>query len=196
MRSLVAVTSLVLLGICATSCGGIAKTTNPASRVSAKGYLRGDYDIDDNGGGSDYDDYVRGYGREATAGEKQIVARLVARYYAAAAAGNGAEACALLDARLARSADFAKVLPKEYAPAGGSSVFEGKTCAEVASLLFEVDRPRLATEAASVQVTSLRVEGVHGIALLGFATTPERQIPVDREAGAWKIAGLLDTEVP
>jgi hypothetical protein len=41
----------------------------------------------------------------------------------------------------------------------------------------------------------VRVKGSRGLALLGFRATPERQIPLRRERGAWKVEALLDREL-
>ena len=121
---------------------------------------------------------------------------MVKRYYAAAVAGQGSTACALLAARIASSKDFAKVVPPEYVPAAGSSTLRGKSCAQVAELLFNVDHQELAAGAASVQVSSLSIQGSHGLAALVYTTMPEREIPMDREHGTWRIGGLVDIEMP
>jgi hypothetical protein len=55
----------------------------------------------------------------------------------------------------------------------------------------------LSAGAGSVMVTSLRVKGDHGIALLAFKTMPERDIAVERkrERGRWTVDALLDEEL-
>jgi hypothetical protein len=166
--------------------------------ASSTSYVKGDEDVDAReGSGNDYDDGdLRGYGREAGAGDATAVAALVARYFTAAAHDDGSQVCALLDSRVAKSADFAQVVPPSYVSAGDPSALRGKSCAQVASLLLNIDHSQLAVEAPSVRVTSLRVLGDHGVALLGFATTPERQIPVRREGATWKLDSFLDTELP
>ncbi len=159
-------------------------------------YIRGDYDIDDEGG-VDYDDqYVRTYGRQAASTEEHEVSALVKSYYEAAAADDGARACSMMDRGLAESSNFAKLVPKEYAPGAGASVFSEKGCAQVASLIFEPNRQQLVGDAATVKLASLRVDGTHGLAILIFTTTPERVISVLQEQGVWRINGFLGVPLP
>jgi hypothetical protein len=177
----------------AAATGGAASGTASSSRSG--GYFIGDGDVDDRGQQSDIDDRgVRGFGHEASAAEVRAVASLIKRYYAAAVAGDSATACSLIHSSLARSSDFAKAVPSEYAPAPGSSALRG-SCAQITSLLFKLDHQQLVADAATIRVTGVRVNGALGLALLGFRTTPERHILVKREGRAWKIDELLDSEM-
>jgi hypothetical protein len=188
---LASVAAIGLAGVCMLACGEAG-----SGSASPEGYLIGDYDVDDHGG-SDYDDgKIRTYGREASSGERHAVAGLVKLYYAAAATNDGVHACSLVDSRLAKSSNFAKVVPEGYEPAAGSTVFRGKSCAQVASLLFELTHQQLVSAAATVRVTGLRVDGTHGLAILIFTKTPESEIPVEHEHGAWKIGGFLGSPLP
>ena len=66
-----------------------------------------------------------------------------------------------------------------------------------ASLLFEVDREQLVVDVATLQVTGVLVEGAHGLALLASGRRPSARSPWRATAaGAWKIAALLDAEIP
>jgi hypothetical protein len=201
MRFLFLLLAIAPLGIGVNACGGASKGTDSASRASTKpsqGYLVGDRDDDDLEGGytADSDDTrVRDYGHEASTTDKLAVMSLVKRYYAAAAGEDGAGACALVYSRIAKGLNFTKVVPKEYVPAAGSSVFHGKNCAEVALLLFTVDHQQLVTDVTSLHVTGVRVKGGRGLVMLGFRTTGERMIAVKREGGVWKLGELLDSEI-
>jgi hypothetical protein len=199
--------ALAVASLYGVACGGSrpvapvdsAKDTAPAGGGGANAmrplpvghYIRGDYDDDDNGG-DDADDFeTRTFGQRAGAADTHVVEELVRRYYAAAAAGNGRTACGLMDLRLARSRDYARVVPPEYAPAPGSSVFQGKTCAQIAALVFEPAHRLLVADAPSVRVTELRVAGAHALAVLIYTTDPESEIPLVREHGMWKVDAFL-----
>jgi hypothetical protein len=47
-----------------------------------------------------------------------------------------------------------------------------------------------------MKVVEERVKGALGLAVLGFRTTPESEIIVERERRAWKIAALFGTYMP
>jgi hypothetical protein len=209
MRSLLALPAIVLSIVGVGACGGAGKSAGSPSQAAAgaaatsapdaaRGYFKGDGDDDEVAGSGDGDDYLtRAYGHSAIAADGRAVTALVERYYAAAVAGDGATACSLVDSSIVRSPEnLIKALPAEYAPASGSAVFRGKSCAQVAAVLFELDRQRLVALVPTLQVTSVRVEGVHGLALLGFKAAPERRIAVEREGGTWKIGALLDSLIP
>ena len=125
-------------------------------------------------------------GYEAGAAEEQAVAAVVDRYYAAATAGDGAEACSLLLPSLASA------VPTDYGQAPGPAYLRGgKTCAAVMALLFKYNRRQLAGRA---KVTGVRIENGQTLALLGSTTLPATATIVQSEGGKWKIAQLLATE--
>lgn len=161
------------------------------------GYIVGDDDTDDlYHGHKDKDDSVRRYGHDATGSQLPAVEALAKRYYTVAESGNGTRGCALLARSLAARRDFSAVVPQEYAQVASSSLFRGRGCTRVESLLFELDRRTLTAAAAgSPMLTALRVRGRRGYALLSFKTLPERQLPVLYEAGRWRVDALLDSEI-
>ncbi len=154
-------------------------------------------DNDNDGDGyDDSDDYqVLGYGHAADPILQRTVTRIVTRYLTAAAAKNGSTACSLLDARINKGSRLLDAIPLPYTP-GPNSPMRGKSCAKVMSQLFGEDHKQLGSEISSLEVTGLRVSGLHGLALLRFTTTGERDIDVVREGGAWKIDALLDSQLP
>jgi hypothetical protein len=206
MKSLLVLLAIVLLSMGGAACGegagsasqvsSSASSGAPAVTSSIRGHVRGDDDADGDGYNYEDDHSVRDYGHAASAADVQAVTAAVKRYYAAAVAGDGATACSLVYSGLAKRSNFSEVVPGAYATASNSSVFRGKTCAQVASLLFELNHQRLTEDVATLEVTGVRVSGAHGLALLAFRRTPERQIAVEHEGGAWKIDGLLDEELP
>jgi hypothetical protein len=183
------------------------------------GYLTGDYDNDDytgehfgdgdnddstrrkdrdndfdNSSGSYYDSddaEARDFGHAADLTDRLAVTSLVRRYYAAAASADGATACSLLAPALSSSVaeDLGRSPP-------GPSFARGSTCAVVMSKIFKEFARQLRAFAARLQVTSVRVQGERGVAVLGFGSLPGRQLRVRREGDTWTVAALLDSELP
>jgi hypothetical protein len=141
--------------------------------IKNKGYYDGD------------DGEIRSFGRAASGDEVRAIASLVKRYYAAAAASDGAKAC-----RLMRSPE---TIPEDYGQPPGPAYSRGKTCAVVMSKTFAHSHSQLAGRLA---VTGVRVEGNEARALLGSRTLPAGFILLRRERGAWKIYELLGRPLP
>lgn len=173
----------------AAAAGGAATTTSSGAAPEAHLPLDADND-NDNLGKSHYDSDdgpVLYFGHAANAAEGRTITVLVKHYYAAAAANDGATACSLIYSIIAES------VADEY---GQSPALSGKTCAVVMSKLFKQRHRELATEAAGLEVTRMRVSGDRGLVLLRLGTALERRVPVRREHGAWRLAVLFDVGVP
>ena len=144
---------------------------------------KGRYDSDD---GS-----VAEFGHKAPPSDRHAIVALVKSYYIAAVASNGAKACSLF------FAPIAKTYPRDLAEGSERPYLRGlKTCAEVASKLFEQYHAQLSTYAATLTVTNVRLNGASGLVVLGFKTLPSHEVEVMREHGTWKMYTLLDTELP
>jgi hypothetical protein len=162
-------------------------TRKPAAVTSA-GSVKLDADKDnDNRTGSyhDSDDIpVLRYGRAMRPSEAQPIAALVARYYQAAAAGDGRTACSLLFAPVAQS------LPEEE---GSSS----SSCAHAIARLFRRRARRLKSEAQRLDVVGVRVEADRGWALLSFGhDRPPGRALLERQGSTWRIAQPFRSEMP
>jgi hypothetical protein len=185
MKSLLALLTAALACIVMPTCGDTA-----SSRISAGSYLKSDGDRDNDDRSSPIETVEKSdtlipwtYGKEAGRADKRAITAFVKRYYAAAAAGDGARACSLLYSTLAAGLGEGQDQP-----------LPSRTCAAVVSLLFEQQRQRLAADdVATMTVVDVRIEGDDGIATLGFRTMPVGQFRVKRERGAWKVDALLDT---
>jgi hypothetical protein len=191
-----------LLGACACACGAAVKSAAPAvpfqsSTTPIHGYIKGDQDGEPEVNGRDEDDtLIRGFGHPASAADRQAVAALVKRYYAAAASGDSAAACALTFAGLAKSANFVGATAEDYEPVPGRSPpLRGKSCIAVMSVLTKERHEELVADIDTLVVVGVFVRGAHGLAYLGFGTTGERFILVERERGTWKVDGLFDKPV-
>jgi hypothetical protein len=160
----------------------------------------GDADDDDGNPGSeprDGDDRsIRDYGRVGSAAERASIADVLRRYYAAASAGWGAAACRLMAPSLANDSRLARLLPSAYRPSARSSVFQGKDCAGVESLLFDINRDQARVESATLRVTEVRILGAHALAVMRFKTIGERQTDLARTDRGWMLDALVDSPLP
>lgn len=124
---------------------------------------------------------------ESPANTRAIEA-LVSRYYAVAASGDGAKACAMM------ARGYAEAVPVDYGKFGPLYLRGGKTCAQIATLDFEHNRSLIPT---TLVFTAVHEENPHrAYALFGSTTTPASFIGVDRENGVWKIGALLGGPEP
>jgi ketosteroid isomerase-like protein len=213
MRRLPALLAAALLAAAVVACGQVSKvngssslaasaggsaTPTPSSPAPSGGYLKvdGDQDDDDRAHASravnDDRELFETYGNSAGAADKRAVSALVKSYFAAAAAGDAAKDCSLLQADLV--ANLA---------ARGASSSQGKSsgqsaraaCARSMSALLAQQHRRLADEVPTMLVTGVHVRGDVGLAVLGFRRMPEGEIVVEREGNAWKVDALLDSEM-
>jgi hypothetical protein len=163
----------------ASNYTGSSKYDNDADFDNDTIKNRGYYDSDDG--------VIRSFGRAANAAEKREITALVKRYYAAAAASDGAKACPLIYSTLEEA------IPEDYGQPPGPAYARGKTCAVVMSKFFAHAHSQLV---GTFKVTGVRVEGREVRALLGSKTVPASFISVRRERGAWKIDELLGQSLP
>ncbi|HEX4837076.1 MAG TPA: hypothetical protein VFV03_00920 [Solirubrobacteraceae bacterium] len=130
------------------------------------------------------------YGHPANAAEERAITSLVRRYYAAAAASEGASACAMLLPSLARA------VPESYGhgSAGPEYLQTGRTCQAVVSLLFEHFHQQLAE---AIQVVNVRTNGRnHAQVVIGSRTMPASEIYLERQGSSWKVEQLLGQTLP
>lgn len=130
----------------------------------------------------DKDDNIAVYGPRASTAVERTIAALVGRYYAVAASGNGAKACAMM------YSIYAEDMAEDYGQPPGPPYLRGKTCTAVVTHMFEHSRAQIASRYV---VTEVRVKGNSGFVLLGSKTQPASAMFVRRERGVWKIHSLL-----
>ncbi len=204
MKHLLVLLAATLLAVYACSCGSSSKTassTNAASTGTAKAAkmppapvetaVDEDKDNDVGSVGEDKENLrIPSFGHPASASEKQAITALIKRYYAAALAENGAEACSLILSTLAEA------IPEDYSGEPGVSYMQGaKTCSEAMTLLYKHNHPQLALEVPKLSVALVRLEGHHGLAKLKFGNLPERETSFAREGNLWKMTTLLDNQL-
>jgi hypothetical protein len=175
--------------------------------------LRGDGDTDnptdhdgngDNDGGIDVDnDYPTAesyklpdkddkatfaYGHPANTAVRRATGRVLERYYAAAAAGDGVSACSLLPSDLARS------VPEAYGQGAGPAYLRGgKTCQAVMSMLFKHFHGQL-VEAPTV--VGVLIQGDRAQVVLSSRRMRASHVFLQRQGSSWKVDELLGQALP
>ncbi len=195
--------------ICAAGCGGSGRgtigdasatetatvSTVPTDTTPAPLQAKADSDHDNDLSAAEGDDRNNNstldFGHEADAAETRTITALIKRYYAAAYAENGAQACSMLYSTLEEA------VPEDYGQSPpGPHYMSGTSCPAVLTLLFKHFHPQLALEYPKLAVARVRLVEHHGIVILRFGALPERQISVAREGHVWRLDELLDDEVP
>ena len=150
----------------------------------------------DNPSGSVYDSddtNLADYSHSAGPAQTLIVASLVRRYLAAAAAADGAKDCSMIPQSVT-----SEIVPVLGGP-GEPPYSRGRTCAEILSKIFRFYRKQLTVEARLLRVIRFGVNGYKGLATLAAkpgSAFPDRVLALQRTDGTWKIDGVLDQEQP
>lgn len=207
MKPLLALLATTLLGVGVCACGDTSTDTKSVSHVSSSTATKSassippapaDTKVDgdkDNDIGAPYDDTnnnaVLDVGHAASASERRAIVALIKRYYTAALAENGAEACGMIYSTLAEA------VPEDYGLSPpGPPYMQGTTCRAVLTLLFKHFHNQLVVELPKLKVAGVRLTEHRGVAVLSFGALPERKIQVAREGHVWRVAALLDSELP
>lgn len=160
--------AVMLLGICMSGCG------TSATRVVSTAHPHS------------VEDRILDFGHPASEEDARSIAELVRHYYAAAAAENGAEACAQIYVILREA------IPEEYGKPPGPRFMRGRTCRPVMSKLFKHEHRQLLAESAKLRIVSVRVEGKHAYAILRFGSVGGlRDVMLHTEVGPWRMDSLL-----
>ena len=173
-------TALALCALCfgLTACAG---SSSGQATTSASKHVR---DRDNDNDNNDDDAHVLYYGHAADAADRQAIATFVMRYFAAAAAANGARVCALLVPLVAET------IVEEY---GNSPALRGTSCAVIVSKILRREQAAIAAKRAALQVIKVRVNGTHALAILNFPELPEvRQFVLRHVNGSWRAFSFLD----
>jgi hypothetical protein len=179
MKPLLALLLVALLGLGATACGGTGEAANSGAQPVVKRDRDNDLDHGDDDG------KFLNYGHAAYAAEARALTALVKRYYAAAAASDGTEACSMLYPFIAES------VVEDY---GHTPALRGDACATVMSKLFAQQHKLLAGKSATLKMYAIRVDGARALTVLSFAVLPEVRIITERREGnTWKVLNLLDS---
>lgn len=177
-----------LLGLGGVGCGSskTAITAASDSASSARSTIQSTAkpDRDDDGDNNNDDSQTLEYGHEATAAERPAILAVLRRYYAAAAAADGAKACALLAPFIAES-----VVQEN----GHRPELRGSSCSAVMSKLFRHSHTLLSAENATLKVLTVRVQGGKALIVSHSSALREvRQITERRIGGRWTVLELLD----
>lgn len=190
-RAALALVLAALLCVAAAGCASKHRAARGAAGLGSAPRPLGDEDGDGAGasGYFDLDDgAVRHFGHAADARDARAIATLVGRYYAAAAADDGARACSLLYWLVAES------LPEEYARPPGPLYLKGAdSCPALLTRVFVHFHGQLSV---APKVVAVRVAGDRADALLGWPALPAGYIEARREGSAWKLARQLADPLP
>ena len=179
IRSTIVLLASALLALGAGACGGSSHGDN-ASSASETG-THGTAASNPSGAGT----AIASYGQAASAADAGAIAGLVRRYYAAAAAENGALVCSLT------YYIEVETLPEQYGgPPGPRWLHGADTCPTLLTRVFKHFHSELR---GPVEVMAVRVKGQRAEALVGFPglRLPEGVVKIRREGDAWKVDGLL-----
>jgi hypothetical protein len=146
----------------------------------------------DSGGGSKqfrapkgFDNSVQDYGAEASGSDQGEAATVLHNFLDARAEGNWAATCSYMSKSTVES--FEKL-------AAQSKQIEDRGCGEVLEKLTNPAVKReLREEAAQADVGSLRVEGDRAFIIYRGLNKAVIAIPMTKEGGSWKVAGLSGT---
>lgn len=199
-----------VLGACGTTrhtvsrgpvrAGGVSDSPAQAVRrggaaySSHDGYLvyDGDTDKDDSArvrpSEDDDRDLMMEYPTTITGAQRRGIVKLVEDFYSAAQQGQSARVCSMLTPTLAEG------LP---APASSTTTRGRSGCERAVTPFLEAERAQLrADEPASMTILTVRASGDVGFALVGFRHASERELPLERDSNAWRVASLEDRPVP
>ena len=201
MRSLLALCAIGLLSVGTSACGNAYKGAGSASRVSStpkapsastQKETKADRDKDNDGSpDGDTNNSLLDFGHAANAADSRTITALIKRYYAIAAAEDGAKACSMI------YSSFAKSVPEDYGTSPpGPPYARGTTCPAVLTRVFKHFHSRIMVKLSKLDVFRVGIKGRQGVAVLHFGAMPEREITVAREGHTWKLDALVDSEVP
>ena len=191
MKWLLVPIAVASLSVCASACGGAAKTTSSASQASSTASSTAatatTASTPRTSRPPQDDNHISTYGNAATEPDKREITKLVERYYTAAAADDGATACSLIYSPIAKS------VPEDYGQPPGPPTTRGKTCAVVMSKVFKHVPNQLPSDFAATKVTGIRLNpnGNEGFVQLSSKAMPTGEIYVQREGPSWTIALLI-----
>src|ERR1700722_12371876 len=181
MRPLLALLVAVLLCAGAYACGdsGQSESHSATSANVPK------TDRDNDGDHNDDDGYVLDFGHAASAAESEPLKTLVTNYFAAAAAENGARACALMIPFMAES------IVENLSHSPGLS---GRSCAVVLSKHFAQQHSELVAKNSALKFYAVRIGPGKALTVLSFSILPEvRQLIERRDSnGEWRMLSALD----
>ena len=152
----------------------------------------------DSGGGSTQfrtrgDNSVQESGSEADDPEFEQAATALHGYLDARAAGSWRAACSYMSSEFRRSLE--QLAPPE-GKQGGPGNSPAEPCAAALATLSAGLSPAAAHEAAVADAGALRADGNHGFLLFHGTHHGDFFMPMAREGGRWKIAGLAASELP
>jgi hypothetical protein len=183
-KALIAALTIMAAGAGAIGCGNAEKA--PSSGSATRGAMESKPASARTSGGP-ADESVQAYrrtGYKTNPADAQSVRIMVKRYYAAAAANDGARACSLFQKT------FATSIPEDYGQPPGPAYLRGRTCAVVMSKFFR----HLASVKrclSGVRVMEVRMVGTEAAALLRIPTIGDSELLLRRDGDSWKVSKMF-----
>jgi hypothetical protein len=166
MKPQLALLPALLCGLVFAGCGGSGG--NPKS---FRAYRDGD------------DVSISHFGHLASASEREAIASVLKRYYAAAAREDGESACRLMDPL------FRRLVPTSYSHSGGAGAnYRGRTCATVMAQVFRENHAKLTS---IPEVLEALVKGSYAYAVVGSDSLTPHYLSMHRHHGTWTVEDAL-----
>ena len=160
--------------------------STPADANTPEGHGT-DADDADGDQGVDDDGPIVEYGVSASPAQRRAIVVLVKRYYTAAAADDGARACAqIYDV-------VAETVPETFAESMG---LHGNSCAAVMTQVLARRHRRMAADLAHFKVGAIRLGPERGYVMVDFGTRPAPYVQIHRQGDSWKVQSLLEIPLP
>lgn len=173
----------------ASATGSAVAASAPRPRDPSERDGDGDIDRLTQGSHDGDGDAIPTFGPPAGAADRRAILALFGRYYANAAAGNGAKACSMMDIPAAES------VVEEHSRGKGPPSLQGRTCMQIMARLFKRRHRELMEDIAGYRVLAVQVHGGGGLVLVRFPAKHELRelrVLVRRDHDAWKMAVPLD----
>jgi hypothetical protein len=187
IEKLLALLAICALGLGLAACGG-SDGGNPSDAAHttatspAPNFSTHHNDRDNDGDHNNDDEKVLDFGQPADANDRQALVALVTRYFAIAAAENGASGCRMLVSFIADG--LGEGQPRQA---------QGSSCVAVLTQIFKQHHPLLVEKQATLRIIRVGVLGNRTLVVLDFPTIPEvRQISARRTDHGWKLLEPLD----
>jgi len=190
---------LSLTALSVGACGGASRGTRASSTVARSEVaatlpaveLPIDYDLDSDSYHGERDVDGVPFPQMAGSRDEGAASALVRRYYAAAAEGDGAVACALLALPLAES------VAEDYGPKAGTEAASGESCTSAVTAIFGTMRGQLRRDSADLRIAEVRVQGGAASVRMTFGRRPPSYYEyLERERGVWKLGDVVASNQP
>jgi hypothetical protein len=126
------------------------------------------------------DNSIQDFGSEASAADRTAAARVLTTYLGAISSGDAKTACSLL----------ASTMTQRLQQLGQGAQGQASGCPALIGRLTASMPAREKQQLGDVRVLSVRVDGDRGFVIFDGVGGKVDNMPMSKEAGAWKVAGV------